>query len=187
MRLMECVRLRIKDVDFDRRQIVVREAKGDKDRVVPLPAKMEPDLQAQIADARKLHRADLEAGGGEVWLPHALAVKYPTAPRQPAWQFVFPSERISADPRDPAARRRHHLHESTLQKAVRRAAIRAGLSKPIGCHTLRHCFATHLLEAGQDIRTVQELLGHANLHTTMIYTHVLQKGAAGVISPIDRL
>lgn len=188
MRLMECLRLRVKDVDFARRQIMVREGKGDKDRVVPLPETLVAPLRRQLAQVEALHTGDLVAGAGQVQLPHALAGKYPGAASSLAWQFVFPASRLSRDPRsrDPTLRR-HHLHESMVQKGVRRAAVRAGLSKPLGCHALRHSFATDLLDHQADIRTVQELLGHSDLNTTMIYTHVLRRGPAAVRSPLDRL
>jgi len=188
MRLMECCRLRIKDVDFARRQILVREGKGQKDRAVPLPARLEPPLKVQIDKAVKLHESDLAAGNGRVWLPHALASKYPHADQQTGWQYLFPSLRLSCDPREPGSQlRRHHLDESSLQKAVRAAVRKAAINKKVSCHTLRHSFATHLLETNHDIRTVQELLGHSDVSTTQIYTHVLQRGACGVQSPLDRL
>jgi integron integrase len=186
MRLMECVRLRILDVDFGYQQIVVRNAKGGKDRVVPLPAKLLEPLQAQIAKVRSMYHEDLAKGFGSVFMPDALSRKYPNAPKELRWQYVFPATTISEDPRSGAVRR-HHLHESVLQKHVKRAADRIGLSKRVNCHTLRHSFATHLLESGYDIRTVQELLGHANVSTTMIYTHVLNKPGVTVTSPLDLL
>jgi integron integrase len=184
MRLMEVIRLRIKDIDFGYRQIVVRNAKGAKDRVVPLPkAAMEP-LQAHLSQVRALHEQDLRDGFGSVYMPDALGKKYPNAARDWIWQYVFPSGRISVDPRSRAARR-HHLHENSLQKAVKAAAARARIPKKTGCHSLRHSFATDLLEEGYDIRTVQELLGHADVSTTMIYTHVLNRGGRAVLSPLD--
>jgi len=186
LRLMECLRLRVKDVDFARGEIFVREGKGNTDRVTLLPAAVVPPLSAHLRAVRASHAADVRAGLGRVLLPDALTRKYPGADREWAWQWIFPASKIAADPRSGIARR-HHLHESVLQRAVRGAARAAGLSKPVGPHTLRHCFATHLLEAGYDIRTVQELLGHRDVSTTMIYTHVLNRGGRGVQSPADRL
>jgi integron integrase len=185
LRLMECMRLRIKDVDFERNEITVREGKGGKDRKTVLPASLREALRLQIETARLTHVRDLEAGFGEVWLPHALARKYPNAPRLTAWQYVFPASRRSIDPKD-GRERRHHLDEKLLQRAVSSAAKAAGIGKPVSPHTLRHCFATHLLESGADIRTIQELLGHKDVATTQIYTHVLNRGAGGVLSPLDR-
>jgi integron integrase len=184
MRLMECVRLRVKDVDFDYEQIVVRDGKGQKDRVVPLPRKYAARLKTQIESALALHQRDLAEGFGEAFLPDALARKYPNASREAQWQYVFPSSRLSADPRSKKFRR-HHQHESSLQRAIKRAATLSGIRKRISSHTMRHCFATHLLESGYDIRTVQELLGHSDVSTTMIYTHVLKRGGRGVVSPAD--
>ncbi|HTE42279.1 MAG TPA: integron integrase [Steroidobacteraceae bacterium] len=184
MRLMECTRLRVMDVDFGYSQLVVRDGKGSKDRIVPLPDKCRAQLEVQIGNTLKVHQEDLAHGLGEAYLPDALGRKYPNASREPGWQYVFPSGKLSADPRSKAIRR-HHLHETGLQKAVRRAAIASGIRKRISSHTLRHSFATHLLEAGYDIRTVQELLGHADVSTTMIYTHVLNRGGKGVRSPLD--
>ncbi len=186
MRLMECLRLRVKDVDFAYRQIVVRDGKGQKDRVTPLPDTLSEPLRAHLEQVRALHEADLRQGNGEVFLPSALARKYPNAAREWGWQYVFPSGRLSVDPRSGAIRR-HHLHENGLQKAVKQAATAARLTKPANCHALRHSFATHLLETGYDIRTVQELLGHSDVSTTMIYTHVLNRGGQGVVSPLDKL
>ncbi len=185
LRLMECVRLRVKDVDFVRGDLTVRNGKGGKDRKTVLPLSLRPLLQRQIDDVRVVHAEDLADGFGAVYLPHALAKKYPTAPRELAWQYVFPATRLSVDPLD-GAKRRHHIDEKGLQKAVRAAARDLGLNRPVTPHTLRHCFATHLLESGSDIRTVQELLGHKDVTTTQIYTHVLNRGPSGVLSPLDR-
>ncbi|HEX7916088.1 integron integrase, partial [Rudaea sp.] len=184
LRLLEGLRLRAKDVDFGRREIVVRDGKGGKDRRTMLPAALVPPLLAQLDEARRIHGADLAAGFGETWLPHALARKYPGAAREWGWQYVFPATQRSHDPRDGRVRR-HHLDESAIQRAVKRARVRAGIVAPATCHTLRHSFATHLLESGQDIRTIQELLGHNDVATTMIYTHVLNRGGLGVRSPLD--
>tara|TARA_B100002049_G_scaffold216205_1_gene182017 strand:- start:740 stop:1714 length:975 start_codon:yes stop_codon:yes gene_type:complete len=185
LRLMEAVRLRVKDVDFDYRQIVVRDAKGAKDRVTPLPASIAETLKRQIDRVAAQHRRDIAAGYGCVYLPTALATKYPNAQTELAWQYAFPSSRLSTDPRS-GVTRRHHLSEKGLQHAVKGAVKRAGINKKASCHTLRHSFATHLLERGNDIRTVQELLGHKSVQTTMIYTHVLKLGGRGVVSPLDR-
>jgi integron integrase len=186
LRLMECVRLRVKDIDFDRDQIIVRDGKGMKDRTTMLPEQLKSLLSDQLGRIKIIHEQDLKNGFGEVYLPFALGKKYPNAAKELGWQYVFPSEKISKDPRS-GKMRRHHVDESGLQKAVRNAARKAGLLKPVSPHTFRHSFATHLLEDGYDIRTVQELLGHKDVSTTMIYTHVINKGGMGVKSPLDRL
>lgn len=186
MRLMECIRLRILDIDFDYRQIIIRHGKGGKGRVVPLPDRLNELLRRHLEQVRETFTKDRQDGYGEVFLPEALARKYPNAPWEWRWQYVWPSSRISVDPRS-GKMRRHHVHENGLQKAVKQAAEAAGIDKKVGCHTLRHSFATHLIEDGYDIRTVQELLGHTDVSTTMIYTHVLSRGGQGVRSPVDRL
>jgi len=184
LRLMEALRLRVKDVEFARGEILVREGKGFKDRVTMLPQTLASPLRTHLATVRALHQADLDAGFGEVYLPHALARKFPSAGREWGWQYVFPGAGRSVDPRLGMVRR-HHLQDQAFQRAFRQAARDAGLVKPATPHTLRHSFATHLLEIGYDIRTVQELLGHSDVQTTMIYTNVLNRGAGGVRSPLD--
>ncbi len=185
LRLMECLRLRIQDIDFDYNQVLIRSGKGNKDRRSMLPQRCIEPLHRQIEHVRQLHSNDLSHGYGQVYLPDALARKYPNAGSQPEWQYLFPADKISEDPRS-GCLRRHHLHESVLQGRVKKAVREAGIKKAASCHSLRHSFATHLLEDGYDIRTVQELLGHADIRTTMIYTHVLNRGGQGVLSPLDR-
>jgi len=184
LRLMEAVRLRVKDVDFARREILVREGKGFKDRVTMLPEAVVAPLKAHLVGVKALHDEDLTLGAGEVYLPFALDKKYPNAARDWGWQYVFPSKNLSLDPRSEKTRR-HHIDEKGVQRAVKQAVRDIELVKPATPHTFRHSFATHLLQAGYDIRTVQELLGHADVATTMIYTHVLNKGGRGVKSPLD--
>jgi integron integrase len=185
MRLMEVLRLRVKDVDFARNEILIRDGKGMKDRVTMLSKLLAEPLRRHLAVVRAIHRAELEQGRGDVWLPFALARKYPKAPLEWGWQYAFPASGLSVDPRSGAVRR-HHLDEKRVQRNFKRAAREAGIVKQVSPHTLRHCFATHLLESGQDIRTVQELLGHSDVKTTMIYTHVLNRGGLAVLSPLDR-
>ena len=184
LRLRECLTLRVKDMDFGYRQILIRDGKGGKDRVTILPASVIEPLQAHLARVKALHERDLDEGYGDVELPDAIARKYPRAPYEWGWKFIFPSYKRSVDPRTGAIRR-HHVYENYLIRGVKDAARAAGITKHVSCHTLRHSFATHLLEAGYDIRTVQELLGHNDVSTTMVYTHVLNKGGRGVKSPLE--
>ncbi len=186
MRVIEALRIRVKDLDFERNQIVIRDGKGGKDRVAALPQILIPELQQQLAHAKRLHQADLAAGYGSVELPYALDRKYPRLPWSWHWQYAFPSGVLSQCPRS-GVTRRHHLYPNIVQRAVREAARKVGIEKHVKTHTLRHSFATHLLEAGTDIRTIQEMLGHEDLNTTMIYTHVVKNGPYGVASPLDRL
>ena len=186
LRLLEALRLRVKDVDFTGGQVLVRDGKGAKDRVTMLPQSFAPALALHLERVKALHDSDLAQGVGAVYLPYALSRKYPNAAREWGWQFVFPAAGLSRDP-EADVRRRHHLHEKSMQRAMKQAVRRAGILVPASCHTLRHCFATHLLEGGYDIRTIQELLGHKDVSTTMIYTHVLNRGGRGVRSPLDPL
>jgi integron integrase len=186
LRIMEAIRLRVKDIDVQMKQLTVRSGKGDKDRFTTFPATLTPLLQNHLAGVRTLHQQDLAQGHGEVYLPHALERKYPHAPKEWGWQYVFPARDLSGDPRA-GVTRRHHVDPSVINKAIKVAVRRAGLTKHISAHTFRHSFATHLLQRGTDIRTIQQLLGHNDLATTMIYTHILQQGGQGVPSPLDDL
>jgi integron integrase len=185
LRVMECCRLRVKDIDFAMHEIIVREGKGSKDRHTVLPSTLVSSLQRQISRVRDLHGEDLHNGYGRVYLPNALARKYPNAETELAWQYLFPSVNIAPDPRS-GELRRHHVHVNTIQRAVKAAVRKANVNKQASCHTFRHSFATRMLESGYDIRTIQELLGHADIATTEIYTHVLNRGGRGVLSPIDK-
>lgn len=186
LRIVEAVRLRVQDIDYQMKQLTVRAGKGEKDRFTTFPASLTPLLQNHLAGVKTLHQQDLAQGYGEVYLPHALARKYPTAAKEWGWQYVFPARHLSIDPRS-GITRRHHVDPGVINKAIKVAVRQAGLTKHISAHTFRHSFATHLLQRGTDIRTIQQLLGHADVATTMIYTHVLQQGGQGVPSPLDDL
>ena len=186
LRLTECLQLRVKDVDCSRNEIRVRSGKGDKDRVTMLPSAVKEPLRRYVEHVRQDYEADLKNGSAGVPLPNALARKYPNAAKAWGWYWIFPASKLYVEPRS-GLKWRYHLHESVLQKAVKEAVVKAGLAKPASCHTFRHSFGTHLLEDGYDIRTIQELLGHKDVSTTMIYTHVLNRGGSGVASPADRL
>jgi integron integrase len=184
LRLMECLKLRVKDLDFEYRQIVVRDGKGKKDRLTMLPDSLSEKLKAHLVKVHKLHQWDLKQGFGSVYMPYALGRKYPNADKEWAWQYVFPARNRSKDPRT-GILRRHHVYPTTMQRAVKKALRGADIYKAASCHTFRHSFATHLLEDGYDIRTIQELMGHKNVRTTQVYTHILNKGAQGVTSPVE--
>jgi len=186
LRLMECIRLRVQDLDFERNLIYVRSAKGNKDRTTLFPRSIQVEMRRQLEKVKRSHNEDLAQGYGGVYLPEDLARKYPHAARELRWQYMFPAKKRSVDPRT-GVERRHHVLESGLQKAVKVAVDRAGITKRVGCHTFRHCFATHLLENGVNIRVVQELMGHADVKTTEIYTHVMEKNISAVLSPLDDL
>ena len=186
LRITEAVRLRVLDVDFGLKQVTVRDGKGEKDRVTPFPANLEALLKNHLERVQLIHEQDLAAGYGAVYLPDALERKYPNAAREWGWQYVFPSRDLSVDPRN-GVTRRHHVDQSVVNKAIKQAVKRAGVAKKVSAHTFRHSFATHLLQRGTDIRTIQSLLGHKDVQTTMIYTHVLKQGGEGVVSPLDDL